>query len=189
MKNITPLFPGFHLQTLRKTPRSAMQIMADKMVEIKQKTFWQLGVCFGDYIPSHYLAQSESGTNSRRRLLSKENTFWSFLSQVLDADGGCKEVVRKLQVFSAMKSMKQPSSSTSAYCQARKNLDTSSVENILQYTSNSLKFEADPKDLNGRRVVVVDGTGVSVPDTIENQKVWPQQSSQKIGCGFPQASI
>jgi hypothetical protein len=189
MKNITPLFPGFHLQTLRKTPRSAMQIMADKMVAIKQKTFWQLGVCFGDYIPSYYLAQSESGTNSRRRLLSKENTFWSFLSQVLDADGGCKEVVRKLQVFSAMKSMKQPSSSTSAYCQARKNLDTSSLENILQYTSNSLKFVADPTYLNGRRVVVVDGTGVSMPDTIENQKVWPQQLSQKVGCGFPQASI
>ena len=189
MKNITPLFPGFHLQTLRKTPRSAMQIMADKLAEIKQKTFWQLGVCFGDYIPSYYLAQSESGTNSRRRLLSKENTFWSFLSQVLDADGGCKEVVRKLQVFSAMKSMKQPSSSTSAYCQARKNLDTSSLESILQHTSNSLKFVADPTYLNGRRVVVVDGTGVSMPDTIENQKVWPQQLSQKVGCGFPQASI
>jgi hypothetical protein len=58
MKNISPLFLGFHLQTLRKTPRSAMQIMADAMVEIKQKTFWQLGVCFGDYISSHYLASA-----------------------------------------------------------------------------------------------------------------------------------
>jgi hypothetical protein len=28
-----------------------------------------------------------------------------------------------------------------------------------------------------------------MPDTIENQKVWPQQRSQKVGCGFPQASI
>jgi hypothetical protein len=99
MKNITPLFPRFHLQTLRKTPRSAMQIMAEKLAETKQKTFWPLGVCFGDFISSHYLAQSASGTNSRRRLLNNENTFWSFLSQVLDADGGCKEVVRKLQVF------------------------------------------------------------------------------------------
>jgi hypothetical protein len=85
--------------------------------------------------------------------------------------------------------MKQPLSSTSAYCKTRKKLDPSSLENILHYTSNSLKFEADPKYLNGRRVVVVDGTGVSMPDTIENQKVWPQQSSQKVGCGFPQASI
>jgi hypothetical protein len=37
--------------------------------------------------------------------------------------------------------------------------------------------------------VVVDGTGVSMPDTRENQKVWPQQSHQKEGCGFPTARI
>ena len=166
-----------------------MRIMADKVAQLKQKTFWQLGVCFGEFIPNHYLAQSEYGVNSRHRLLSKENTFWSFLSQVLDADGGCKEVVRKLQIYAAMKSMKQPSSSTSAYCQARKNLDISSLQGILQHTSQNLTFKADPEFLHGRRVVVVDGTGVSMPDTTENQKVWPQQSSQKSGCGFPTASI
>ncbi len=37
--------------------------------------------------------------------------------------------------------------------------------------------------------MVVDGTGVSMPDTVENQEVWPQQRHQKEGCGFPQASI
>jgi len=40
---------------------------------------------------------------SRRRIYSKENTFWAFLSQVFDADGGCKEVIRKLQAFAALK--------------------------------------------------------------------------------------
>lgn len=189
MKNPTPLFPGFHLQTLRKTPRSAMQIMAEKVEQIKQKTFWQLGVCFGEFIPAHYLSPSASGVNSRRRLLSKENTFWSFFSQVLDADGGCKEVIKKLQLFAAMKSMPQPSSSTSAYCQARQNLDILTLEEILQHTSRSLIFETDSDDLTGRRVVVVDGTGVSMPDTVDNQKVWPQYRSQKPGCGFPQAFI
>lgn len=188
MKNQTPLFPNFHLPTLRRTPRSAMQIMADKVAQIKQKSFWQLGACFGGFIPNHYLAQSESGVNSRHRLLSKENTFWSFFSQILDADGGCKEVVRKLQIFAAMKSMKPPSSSNSAYCQSRQNLDIPSLEGILQHTSQNLRFKADHDFLNGRRVVV-DGTGVSMPDTLENQKVWPQQSSQKPGCGFPQAFI
>ncbi|MEJ1464564.1 MAG: IS4 family transposase, partial [Candidatus Sedimenticola sp. (ex Thyasira tokunagai)] len=43
--------------------------------------------------------------------------------------------------------------------------------------------------LNRRRVIVVDGTGVSMPDTPDNQEVWPQQSNQKTGCGFPQATI
>jgi len=37
----------------------------------------------------------------------------------------------------------------------------------------------------GRRVKVVDGTGLSMPDTAANQKDWPQPSEQKTGCGFP----
>jgi hypothetical protein len=37
----------------------------------------------------------------------------------------------------------------------------------------------------GRRVKVVDGTGLSIPDTAANQQDWPQPSTQKSGCGFP----
>jgi len=37
----------------------------------------------------------------------------------------------------------------------------------------------------GLRVAVVDGTTLSMPDTAENQAVWPQPSEQKAGCGFP----
>lgn len=37
----------------------------------------------------------------------------------------------------------------------------------------------------GRQVKVVDGTSVSMPDTEENQKEYPQPSGQKKGCGFP----
>ncbi len=33
----------------------------------------------------------------------------------------------------------------------------------------------------------MDGTGLSMPDTVANQKEFPQQKHQKIGCGFPQA--
>lgn len=41
----------------------------------------------------------------------------------------------------------------------------------------------------GRNVLVIDGSTVSMPDTIENQKEYPQPSSQKGGCGFPIAKI
>ncbi len=43
--------------------------------------------------------------------------------------------------------------------------------------------------LNNRRVIVVDGTGLSMPDTLQNQAVWPQTSFLKPGCGFPSARI
>jgi hypothetical protein len=110
MKNFTPLFPNFHLQTLRRTPRSAQQILAAKLTQLKQKSFSQLGACLGKFIPAEHLHPTPSGPLIRRRFFSKENTFWAFFSQVLDADGGCQEVVRKLQAFAALKSTVLPSS-------------------------------------------------------------------------------
>lgn len=38
---------------------------------------------------------------------------------------------------------------------------------------------------HGRPVKVVDGTSVSMPDTPQNQELYPQPSGQKKGCGFP----
>lgn len=189
MQNFTPLFPGFHLQTLRRKPRSERQILADKIQQLQHKTISQLSLCFHKLIPKDCLIPTASGHLSRRRFFSKENIFWAFFSQVLDADGGCQEVVRKLQAYAAVKSGDLPCSSTSAYCQARKKFDPQSLEEILRHTSQRLQQMTDTGWLNGRRVVVVDGTGVSMPDTEANQAVWPQPASQKPGCGFPQASI
>jgi len=38
-------------------------------------------------------------------------------------------------------------------------------------------------------VKVVDATGLSMPDTPQNQEVWPQNAAQKPGCGFPQLKV
>ena len=40
-----------------------------------------------------------------------------------------------------------------------------------------------------RPVKVVDGSGLSMPDTEENQKEFPQSRRQKEGCGFPTMRI
>jgi len=41
----------------------------------------------------------------------------------------------------------------------------------------------------GRAVKVVDGSGLTMPDTPENQARYPQPRSQKPGCGFPAMRI
>ena len=125
---------------------------------------------------------------SRNRIFSKENTFWAFFSQVLDADGGCQEVVRKLQAVAAVHAKPMPSSSTAGYCQARKNLPLTELEAILSHMSKRRPGTPSGR-LQGRRVIVADGTGVSMPDTESNQEIWPQQRHQKPGCGFPQARL
>jgi len=188
MKN-NVLFLPFHLPRSRCKARSAQQILAEEIQRLKQKSFSQLGECLGKFIPGSHLRPASSGALSRRRIFSKENTFWAFLSQVLDADGGCKEVIRKLQAFAALKLDALPSSSTAAYCKARQKLEQSTLESILKHTAADIQAVADPERLHGRRVIVVDGTGVSMPDTEENQEKWPQQRHQKPGCGFPQAAI
>lgn len=189
MKNSTPVFPGFHMQTLRRKPRSAQQIFAEKIALMKQKSFKQMGEVFKKFIPRELLKPDRAGGLSRRRIFSKENTFWAFFSQVLDADRGCKEVVRKLQSYASIKGVKVPSSSTAAYCTARKKLDERMLGDILKHTADRLEEIPETGLLNNRRVVVVDGTGVSMPDTTENQEVWPQSALQKPGCGFPTARI
>ncbi len=177
------------MQTLRKRPRSAQQILAEKMVLLKQKSFKQIGEVFEKFIPHALLRPERDGAMSRRRLFSKENTFWAFFSQVLDADGGCKEVIRKLQSYASIKGVKVPSSSTSSYCAARKKLDEQMLSDILAHTAARLEEIPEPGFMNNRRVIVVDGTGISMPDTLANQEVWPQSSTQKVGCGFPMARI
>jgi len=41
----------------------------------------------------------------------------------------------------------------------------------------------------GRPVKLIDGTTISMPDTVENQALYPQQSTQKFGLGFPVARM
>lgn len=189
MKNPNLYLPGFHLATLRRKPRSARQNLADKLAENQRKSLNQLAKCFTDFIPVQTLQPHHSGAQSRRRLFSKENTFWGFFSQILNADGGCSEVVRKFHAFAARQSMALPSASTSAYCQARLKLEESDLESILAHTSKQLMQRDMGEGLHNRRVVVVDGTGISMPDTAENQEIWPQTRQQKPGCGFPQAFV
>jgi hypothetical protein len=149
-KNCTLYLPGFHLATLRRRPRSARQILADQLTEIRRKSISQLTACFTNFIPAQVLQPHQSGAQSRRRLFSKENTFWGFFSQVLNADGGCSEVVRKFHAFAASRSMTQPSSSTSAYCQARLKLKESDLEAILTHTAEQLTQQNVEKGLQGR---------------------------------------
>ena len=189
MKNTTPMFPGFHLQILRRKPRSEQQKLTEKMSLLRQKSFKQIGEVFEKFIPISLLKPEQAGAMSRRRIFSKENTFWAFLSQVVDADGGCKEVIRKLQAYASIRGIKIPSSSTASYCAARMKLDEQMLSDILDHTADRLEDMSESGLLNKRRVIVVDGTGVTMPDTTENQEVWPQPTSQEPGCGFPSARI
>ena len=187
--NITPIFSKeFHIQTLSKKRRSPAQKLADRWHEIKSKRIDQLGVFFKPFIPQHLLKKSKKGDLSRGRIFDKSTTFWTFFSQLMDSDGSCSMMVSKLRACFAIRSSIPISSSTGAYCRARKKLKEEEIQAVLDHTIKGLEKE-DKKVFSGRRVVVVDGTGLTASDTKKNQKEWPQDSQQKEGCGFPSLRI
>ena len=178
----------FHIQTLSKKRRTATQRLADEIAEAKTRSLEQLSTCLAEFIPEHLLAQNANGKHSRSRIFTKQTTFWAFLSQVINADGGCAEVVSKLRAFAALKCPFVISPSTGAYCSARKNLSKEEIKKVFNYAAETLD-EVENQDFCNRRVIVVDGTGLTAADTKENQARWPQQKQQKPGCGFPSLRV
>ena len=122
----------------------------------------------------------------RRRLFPPLASFWNFLAQVLSPPQPCRETVRQIQARRHARRLAAISSSTGAYCQARRRLPEAVLEPIWPEVAHALAATASPAmHWKGYRVGVVDGTTVSMPDTAQNQAVWPQSSTQKPGCGFP----
>lgn len=83
-----------------------------------------------------------------------------------------------------------PSTDTSAYCQARARLPEKLLEQLFGHSAQNIEDKVTTEHLwCGRNVLIIDGSTVSMPDTVENQKPYPQPTNQKAGCGFPIAKI
>lgn len=113
-------------------------------------------------------------------------TFWLFLSQVLAVDGSCRETLRRFLAWLALEKKARASAKTAGYCKARKRLRIKDIEGVHKSVAASVQHAQGGAGLwCGRRVKVVDGSSVSMPDTPENQETYPQPKTQKPGCGFP----
>ena len=189
MINTTPLLVGLNIQSLRRPARSLQQQIAEELEWLAARTFRQIGELCGKFIPEKLLDPSTEGNLSRNRIYSKTNVFWAFFSQILSPDGGCAEVVKKIQSYCSERGLKVPSPSTASYCVARGKLSGEELAEILERVAENLDEAAGARSFHDRRVVVVDGTGFSMPDTEANQAEWPQSSTQKQGCGFPSGRI
>lgn len=81
---------------------------------------------------------------------------------------------------------RQASPGNSAYCQARKRLPVAFLQRLADQVAARLECQVKLNHLwMGRRVKIVVGSSLSMPDTAANQQAYPQPSGQKRGCGFP----
>jgi hypothetical protein len=160
---------------------------------LKEKFSQSLGLPFKELLPESVirLAISELKIKYKKRLFDPLITLWAFLSQVLDTDKTCHNAVSKIIAHLAEEEVEVPSlrdaprtTDTSAYCQARSRLPENLLEKLFTSSAQSLEEKVTTEYLwCGRNIKLIDGSTVSMPDTVENQKEYPQPSSQKPGCG------
>lgn len=105
-------------------------------------------------------------------------------------DGSCQKAVNGWAAQRAADGLSPCSVRTGGYCRARQRLPLEMVSALTRETGRVLNRKALAQWLwRGRAVKLVDGTGLSMPDTQENQARYPQPSTQAPGVGFPAARL
>jgi hypothetical protein len=140
-----------------------------------------LSTMFGALLP-----MPQPWQEGRHRLYDQPRTFWMFLEQTLCEDKSCTQAVAKNAARRVLSGADAPSPDTGAYCKARKKLpieDLAAMNTAL--VDQKLRPIENARLWKGRRVLVVDGSTASMPDTPENQAAYPQPHGQAPGCGFP----
>jgi hypothetical protein len=134
-----------------------------------------LSLTIDDTLPKH-----------RKRSYPPLTTLSMFLTQALNPDRSCQNIVNMVAIESIKSGSPQLSTLTGGYCRARQRLPIKMVSNLVCKTGQ-LTDHLIPNQWrwHGKRVYLIDGTTLTMPDTKENQAVYPQQATQKTGIGFP----
>jgi Transposase DDE domain len=170
----TPFFPLW---------RARLAPLGRRVHGLRQQSLACLDQLFGPLLPPQFLSQADEGSNSRARVFSVRRTFFGFLYQVLNPDCPCREVVRQIQALFALHHDDPVAPGSSAYCQARARLPWDILPRLR--CAAAAQAQKAAALWRGLSVKVIDGTSVSLPDTVKNQRAYPQTRSQKPGCGFP----
>lgn len=132
----------------------------------------------------------EMGLRFRHCFFTPLVVLWTFLSQVLSTDHSCRKAVSRLVAYLAVRGRPICNPDIGGYCKARSRLPLALIRRLVYKIVDAIRARAPADWLwNGREVILVDGTTVSMPDTPENQQEFPKQSGQAPGLGFPMARL
>ncbi len=113
-------------------------------------------------------------------------TLWAFIAQVVSDQKSCVAAVARVLVLLTTLGRPLCSAGTGAYCKARAKLPERFLQRLACDVGRQLEDETPHAwRWHGHRVVLVDGSTLSMPDTPANQEAYPQSRSQKPGVGFP----
>ncbi len=182
MKNLTMYLPGFSHRLCGCRAQAAAGRVGGQA-----ETLDGLATLVARFIPAGRFAPTGK---QRERVFTPWVTFIAFLGQVLTRGSACREAVRRVQAWRVLGQRRPPDESTSAYCQARARLSLDTLRAAHEELGGWIERRTkEAWRWCGRPVKVLDGCGVSMPDTAENRARWPYASGQKPGGGFPTAQL
>ncbi len=155
------------------------------------------GLPFADALPEDAVEKAfddedVSFGDDEDAIYTPEITLWAFLSQVLfkDEQRSCVAAIARIGVLLAALQRGPCSNNTGAFCRARGKLSENVIHRLAADVADGCEQRVDSAWLwHGRHVYLVDGTTVTMPDTLENQAKYPQPATQLNGLGFPVARV
>jgi hypothetical protein len=167
-----------------------LTILKEKLYNSIGLPYNSIGLPFSDVINDDIIQQALNDENIkyRSRLYTPIVVILVWIYQCLSEKNTCKNAVSKIISYIVSCGGETPSTDTGAYCKARKRIKEGVFLRLLKHTGKHL-HNLDDLTWCGRRVIVADGSTITMDDTEENQKEYPQPQSQKEGCGFPMANL
>lgn len=172
--------------------QSTMPRLRGQFLRLRRRAADQPELGLDDILPEAAVRQvlQEEGASWKLICYTPWLTFWAFFWQVLGPDRSCRAALKRVAAWRARHGQTIGDEDTSPYCKARRRLPESVPFRLMRSLGRAVHDEA-PAEWRwcGRRVKVVDGTTVSMPDTADNQREYPQSPSQRPGLGFPIARV
>ncbi len=172
--------------------RNARNALHQRQTHIGRQARATQAVEFFNVLTSPGLIQTTEALlpEHRERLYPPTVALSMFMRQVLEADGSCQKAVNGWAAQRAADGLTPCSVRTGGYCRARQRLPLEMPSTLARETGRLLSERAPAQWLwRGRSVKLVDGTGISMPDTPHNQACYPQPNTQAPGVGFPLARL
>ncbi len=136
------------------------------------------GLPFQEILSSDVIAKSLNEVVCRERynFYPPDVTLWTLLSQVLDADHSLEAAVSRVIAFHLSQGRQEDiSSNTAAYSKARSKFPEEVISNLARESAAHLEEVVSNDWLWNKlhRLKLIDGSTVSMPDTPENQTIYP----------------
>jgi Transposase DDE domain len=150
------------------------------------------GLPFADVLPADRVERAlrDEGVSWRHEVFTPALTLWAFLTQVISPVACCRAAVARVAAWLVAQGQPPCGPGTGGYCKARARLPEALLSRLAHETGRALHGAVPDRWLwHGRRVVIADGTTVSMPDTPDNQRGYPHPGSQAEGVGMPQLRL